>query len=196
MKYIFELLFYAVIGTLVSSCTSLRVDKYEIPSTITVDHRTAMNEKFKSKGDVFEAFGAADKKDSFEGTEVWTYNLAQRTMGNGTTSTQSKGTIKQNQNNAILPPISRSVVVSSNSKTNEQYSSTTMNDYISFWFRKDSVVKWESLGYDASFTKPNPEFDQADFDNYIEHKNKQKKFVIIPILGIVSVKVIYDFIRH
>lgn len=182
----FEVLLLSSIIITISGCSALSVQPYDVPEYITISHRDAMNEKFKTKKDVFTEFGAADKKDEFEGIEVWTYNLAERTNGVGTTTTISNTKTKQNKNNPNLMPIDRFIESSSTSISNTAFGSTTKNDYITFWFEEDNVVKWESLGYSASYQIKNSQFSMEEYRNYRSNKVKREfsTFVIAVITAL------------
>ena len=56
-----------------TSCTLIR---YHEPKTLLTPHTDVMNSDFRTKTDVFNKFGAADKKDILNNTEIWTYNLS------------------------------------------------------------------------------------------------------------------------
>jgi len=172
MKHLFKVLFLSSIMITISGCSALNVQPYDVPEYITISHRDAMNEKFKTKKDVFTEFGAADKKDEYEGIEVWTYNLAERTIGVGTTINISNTETKQNRNNPNLMPIDRSIVSSSTTVSGANISSTTKNDYVTFWFDNDKVVKWESLGYSASYQIKNSQFSPEEYRNHLSNKTK------------------------
>ena len=182
----FKVHFVSSILIIATGCGALNVEPYSVPEYITISHRDAMNEKFKTKKDVFTEFGAADKKDDFEGIEVWTYNLAERTNGVGTTTTISNTETKQNKNNPNLMPIDRFIESSSTSISNTVFGSTTKNDYVTFWFEEDNVVKWESLGYSASYQIKNSQYSPEEYTNYLSKKTKSD-FLTYLIAGMVLV---------
>lgn len=189
MKHLFKVLFVSSILIIATGCGSLNVEPYNVPEYITVSHRDAMSEKFKTKKDVFTEFGAADKKDEYEGIEVWTYNLAERTIGVGTTLNISNTETKQNRNNPNLKPIDRSIVSSSTTVSGANISSTTKNDYVTFWFEEDNVVKWESLGYTASYQIKNSQFSMEEYKNY--RSNKTKREFLTFVIGVITVVLVF-----
>jgi len=182
MKHLFKVLFVSSILIIATGCGSLNVEPYNVPKYITVSHRDAMSEKFKTKKDVFTEFGAADKKDEFEGIEVWTYNLAERTTGVGTKINISNTETKRNKNNPNLMPIDRSIESSSTSISNTVFGSTTRNDYVTFWFEEDNVVNWESLGLNLQYSRLNSEFDYQRYKQY--QGARAKSFLIFGSVGV------------
>ena len=174
---------------MMTGCSALRVEPYDVPEYITISHSDAMSEKFKTKKDVFTEFGAADKKDEYEGIEVWTYNLAERTIGVGTTLNISNTETKQNRNNPNLKPIDRSIVSSSTTVSGTNISSTTKNDYVTFWFDDDKVFKWESLGYSASYQIKNSQFSMEEYKNY--RYNKTKSDFLTYLIGVITVVLVF-----
>jgi len=164
----------------------MNIETYNIPEYIQVSHKDAMSEKFNTKKDVFTEFGAADKKDVLEGIEVWTYNLAERTTGVGTKINISNTETKQNKNNTNLMPIDRSIESSSTSISNTVFGSTTRNDYVTFWFEEDKVVKWESLGLNLQYRRLNSEFDYQRYEQYQKEVNgaRTKSILIFGSVGV------------
>jgi hypothetical protein len=189
MKHLFKVLFVSSIIIIATGCGSLNVEPYNVPEYITISHSDAMSEKFKTKKDVFTEFGAADKKDEYEGIEVWTYNLAERTIGVGTTLNISNTETKQNRNNPNLKPIDRSIVSSSTTVSGANISSTTKNDYVTFWFDDDKVFKWESLGYSASYQIKNSQFSMEEYKNY--RYNKTKREFLTFVIGVITVVLVF-----
>ena len=185
----FKVLFVSSIIIIATGCGSLNVEPYNVPEYITISHSDAMSEKFKTKKDVFTEFGAADKKDEYEGIEVWTYNLAERTIGVGTTLNISNTETKQNRNNPNLKPIDRSIVSSSTTVSGANISSTTKNDYVTFWFDDDKVFKWESLGYSASYQIKNSQFSMEEYKIY--RYNKTKREFLTFVIGVITVVLVF-----
>jgi hypothetical protein len=160
---------------------------------ITVSHKEVMNEKFKVKKDIFTEFGVADKKDEFDGTEVWTFNLAERSSGGGSSVNFSQSVSKQNKNNLNLKPVDRIIENSSNGITNTTFSSTTKMDYLTFWFENDTVIKWESLGYDASYIKPNKEFNQIKYNQYIKQRSSRRYVIVfLPVVLVLNLGLFFN----
>jgi len=177
MNYPFHLLFTSCVILLLNSCGIV----YETePQYGQVSHQTAMKEKFKTIDDVFIEFGAPDKKDSNMGIESWTYNLATRTTGSSTTRSRNRGTVRQDPNNAILNPINRSIQTSDNSLSTTTFSSTTTQDYVTFWFKDGKVVKWESLGLDISYLKP---INVGDTEEIFKNESNNNS---IPLKKVIS----------
>lgn len=173
-----------------TGCSLLKVEPYDVPEYIIISHRDAMNEKFKTKKDVFTEFGAADKKDEYDGIEVWTYNLGGLEIRKGTTMNNSNIETNQNKNNHKTKSVERSIVSTSVSEMN--ISSATKKDYVTFWFEEDNVIKWESLGYSASYQIKNSQYSSEEFKNY--RSQKEKSDFLTLVIGVIAVVLNFSFI--
>ena len=141
-----------IANLLVISCGISNIE--EPKQYAQVSHREAMNERFKTKDQVFIEFGSADNKDESNGIESWTYELASRTMGNSLTLGKTNSSLGQNPNNPNLREIDRTLQSSGNWTSTSISSSKTTKDYVKFWFSEDGkVIKWESIGLDLSYQR-------------------------------------------
>ena len=135
-----------------------------------VSHREAMNERFKTKDQVFIEFGSADNKDESNGIESWTYELASRTIGNSLTRGKTNSSLGQNPNNPNLREIDRTLQSYGNWTSTSISSSKTTKDYVKFWFNEDGkVIKWESIGLDLSYQR---EVASASFNELEKPKER------------------------
>jgi len=161
-------------GTLFSSCVLIRYNELEFGVT---SHQDVMNTKFKSKEDVFKEFGVSDKKDVLKETEVWSYKLNTVSY----TNSNSTGSSVYRKRSRISGPL---VLGSSTTSLSTLSTTNVTQNYVTFWFVNDSIIKWESVGLDLSQTYPNQNYDPV----------KAKKFKIYNFLTNLAVTGMFFFI--
>lgn len=128
--------------------------------------------EFKTKKQVFLEFGVPNDQITIDSITSFTYYIGTQTqsssftLGNTTYSgTYSNRTVYSGSLVSVYNPyyqartneyVYNGTAISTYSTTG---SSQTTNRYIKFWMMNDSVLKWETLGYNRERKVPNPEYD-------------------------------------
>jgi hypothetical protein len=122
MKQLFYFLTALLVSFSISSCTVVGAGlDYSVNNNYPT-HSDKM-EIYKSKSQVIAKFGIPTKKDTYQGIEIWHYDLG------GYTSTA-----------AAAAPIGSGIYGSS--------STSYSNRYVEFQFRGDNVINWRTKGVD------------------------------------------------
>jgi len=172
MQYL-KLLILVIFST---SCTIIR---YHEPKTLLTPHAGIMNSDFTTKEDVFNKFGAADKKDKLNNTEIWTYNLSSETYS------EIKGQ-EYRLNRRNEKSFNGQVLSSSNGVMNMTGTSRNIQNYVSFWFENDTVKKWESRGLDLSRPYPNPAYNEKAAERYRVTNILANMWIPLILIGIIA----------
>ena len=159
-----------------TSCTLIR---YHEPKTLLTPHVDVMNSDFRTKTDVFNKFGAADKKDILNNTEIWTYNLSIDTYSEFNSREYRHDRRNQKSFNG-------QVISSSNGVTNMTGASRNIQNYVSFWFENDSVKKWESRGLDLSLPYENPAYNEKVAQRYRITNILVNMWLPLILIGIIA----------
>jgi hypothetical protein len=129
--------------------------------------------EFKTKKQVFLEFGVPNDQITMDSITSFTYTIGTQTqsssfsIGNTNYSgTYSNRTVYSGSRVSTYNPyyqvstsnyIYNGTAISTYSTIG---SSQTTNRYIKFWMMQDSVLKWETLGYNRERKVPNPEYDE------------------------------------
>lgn len=137
-----------------ASCgSSSEIVKRPVYYDTVISHDKFMRTSFTNKVQVFSIYGVATRKDTLKNIEVWYYRLGESTRSQTETINNSNGRVEQNPWNLVLPPISQSVNVETKSTSSGITYSVSTDNYVQFWFQKDSVIHYTSKGVDYSVVK-------------------------------------------
>jgi len=153
-----------------------------------ITHDSVMRQKFKNKLQVITEYGVATRNVAYKDIEVWYYQLGESTKALSETVKNEKGVVSQNPWNLVLPNISQTVDITTKStSTGITYSSTT-NNYVQFWFKNDSVIKYDSKGVNYAVVTPRKPVNGES--HYSQEYQKAELKWYIPVI-ILSVPIIY-----
>jgi hypothetical protein len=151
-----------------------------------ITHDKFMRTNYANKVQVFSKYGVATRKDTLQNIEVWYYRLGESTKSQTETINNSKGEVQQNPWNLVLPPISQSVNVETRSTSSGITYSVSTDNYVQFWFHKDSVIKYDSKGVDYSVVRVRePRYEY--FEEYESEKRKNSGGVFFAAIGFAIV---------
>jgi hypothetical protein len=153
-----------------------------------ITHDSVMRQKFKNKLQVITEYGVATRNVSYKDIEVWYYLLGESTNSQSQTINSEKGKITQNPWNLVLPPIAQSVNTTKNSTSSGITYSYSTNSYVQFWFKNDSVIKYDSKGVNYAVVKPRKPVNGES--QYSQEYQKAELTWYIPVI-ILSVPIIY-----
>lgn len=164
-----------------------------------------MRTNYTNKVQVFSKYGVAARKDTLQNIEVWYYRLGESTKSQTETINNSNGRVEQNPWNLVLPPISQSVNVETKSTSSGITYSVSTDNYVQFWFQKDSVINYDSKGVDYSVVRvrqvitENTKISKSDIEiernsvidseldrNKVSDSEKERKNHIVSIFFVVT----------
>lgn len=170
-----------------------------------ITHDKFMRTYYTNKVQVFSKYGVAARKDTLQNIEVWYYRLGESTKSQTETINNSNGKVQQNPWNLVLPPISQSVNVENKSTSSGITYSVSTDNYVQFWFQKDSVIHYDSKGVDYSVVRvrqvitENTEISKSDIEidrnsvidneldsNKVSDSEKEKRNHIVSIFFVVT----------
>jgi hypothetical protein len=162
-----------------------------------ITHDKFMRTNYANKVQVFSKYGVANRKDTLQNIEVWYYRLGESTKSQTETINNSKGEVQQNPWNLVLPPISQSVNIETKSTSSGITYSVSTDNYVQFWFQKDSVINYDSKGVDYSVVRVRQEkpeknvLNKSDIDidsvrNSESESEKEKRNHIVSIFFVVT----------
>ncbi len=151
-------LFLLVACSFVVSCASVP-KKYNVTPMVKQTHNQVMTLDFPDKKSVFFKFGTPTIKDSLDNIENWYYKIAEVTNTTSLSHSTGMGIIKQNPYHPSLPVLNRSLITTETTLSRVNTNSTTIETYVRFWFKNDSVIKWETYGVNYEREIPNKYYD-------------------------------------
>lgn len=153
-----------------------------------ITHDSVMRQKFKNKLQVITEYGVATRNVSYKDIEVWYYHLGESTKSQSETIKNERGEISQNPWNLVLPPIAQSVNTTNKSTSSGITYSYSTNTYLQFWFKNDSVIKYDSKGINYAVVKPKKPVNGES--QYSQEYQKAELKWYIPVI-VLSVPIIY-----
>jgi hypothetical protein len=153
-----------------------------------ITHDSVMRQKFKNKLQVITEYGVATRNVSYKDIEVWYYLLGESTKSQSETIKNEKGEISQNPWNLVLPPIAQSVNTTNKSTSSGVTYSYSTNNYVQFWFKNDSVIKYDSKGVNYAVVKRRMPVDGES--PYSQDYQRAELKWYIPVI-VLSVPIIY-----
>jgi hypothetical protein len=148
-----------------------------------ITHDKFMRTNYTNKLQVFSKYGVAVRKDTLQNIEVWYYRLGESTKSQTETSNNSNGKVQQNPWNLVLPPISQSVNVETRSTSSGITYSVSTDNYVQFWFQKDSVIKYDSKGVDYSVVRVR----ESSYEYFEENENRKSPGLFFAALAFTAV---------
>lgn len=154
-----------------------------------ISHDSVMRQKFKNKLQVITEYGVASRNVTYKDIEVWYYHLGESTKSQTETVKTEKGEVSQNPWNLVLPTIAQTVDINTKSKSTGITYSYSTNNYVQFWFKNDSVIKYDSKGINyAVVTRRKPVNGEEPEGNQRFEAAEVKWYMPVIIL---SVPIIY-----
>lgn len=158
-----------------------------------ITHDSVMRQKFKNKLQVITEYGVATRNVSYKEIEVWYYHLGESTKSQSETTKNEKGEISQNPWNLVLPPIAQSVNTKNKSTSSGITYSYSTNTYVQFWFKNDSVIKYDSKGINYAVVTRRKSVNGES--QYSQEYEKAELTWYIPVI-ILSVPIIYYLVTR
>lgn len=147
-----------------------------------ITHDKYMRTNYRNKVQVFSKYGVAARKDTLQNIEVWYYRLGESTKSQTETINNSNGKVEQNPWNLVLPPISQSVNVETKSTSSGITYSVSTDNYVQFWFQKDSVINYDSKGVDYSVVRVR----EPRYEYFEENENRKSSGLFFAALGFAA----------
>lgn len=120
------------------------------PTVPMMSHADVMTQDYPTKKSVFMKFGAPTNKETYENIENWYFKIGEVTNSKTLGFSSGWGKVSQDPFNPYVPAINRSLVISQSQFTNQTTKSNMFETHVKFWFRNDTVIKWETFGVDYS----------------------------------------------
>lgn len=166
-----KLISCSLLAVLFASCAAPL--SYTEPRNIIVPHNVVMTQDFPFKEQVFTRFGSPTSKETYNNVENWYYRLGEIT--NSSSLGLSTGVGK------IYVDPSKPELLSSNLQmgivNSQTYSKET---YVKFWFKNDTVVKWETFGVNFQREKPNDKFDEIAYQKALNERKSDNSELVFP----------------
>lgn len=154
-----------------------------------MSHDSVMRQKFKNKLEVITEFGVATRSVTYKDIEVWYYQLGESTKSQTETVKIEKGEVSQNPWNLVLPTIAQTVDINTKSKSTGITYSYSTNNYVQFWFKNDTVIKYDSKGINYAVVRPRKPVDGEEPISNLRAESAEIKWYM-PVI-ILSVPIIY-----
>ena len=154
---------------------------YVEPKTIILSHEEVMSTDFPLKEQVFGKFGSPNSKETYNKMENWYYKLGE------ITSSRSNG-LSMGTGKLSADPYKPSLISNNIQSTIVNTQTISKETYVKFWFRNDTVIKWETYGVNFQREIPNPNFNEILYNEAIKKReeSKESSSVVIMIISLLT----------